>query len=124
LGQLCNVLQTTNRIGSLSAQLLIERLIPPANNSQLGISGSSVGTLVKVGSGLLTSVSVTTPSTGTVAGLIYDSATVANSTSSNIMVLIPSSGFQTFNFPFANGLVVQPSSISTQVVSVSYFSTS
>src|SRR5262245_33611183 len=119
---LVTVLQLSNQVLSKVATGITSQFpAQSATRSQLAISNSSAGgTLVKAGAGYLMSVSVTTPSTGAVAGQLYDSASVANSTHTNVFALIPSSGIQTYNWPFANGLVVQPSSISTQVVSVSY----
>jgi len=125
LGQLVTVLQIGNQVHSQIAKALLDRMQPPASKSQLAITGSSVGTLVKSGAGFLVSVSVTTPSTATtLTGTIYDTATVANSTNTNVFALIPSSGIQTYNWPFTSGLVVAPSTSGPQVVSVSYFSTS
>lgn len=77
------------------------------------------GVLISTSAGWLVSVSITSPSTG-LTGLCYDVASVANAGSSNAFAIIPSSGFITYNWPFLNGLVVQPSSSGTHTVSVSY----
>ena len=101
-----------------------------AYNSYLAISNSSLGgTTVAMGSGAqasgrdyLVAISVTVACTASssIAGKIYDANSPATVTSSNLMALIPSSGTQVYNYPFVNGLTIQPSSISTQTVSV-YF---
>lgn len=88
---------------------------------------SNGGTTIAVGPGAqnagsayLCSIFVTTPSTGAVIGVIYDTNSAATVSSTNAMALIPSSGSQVYNIPFVNGLTIQPSSISNQRVSVYY----
>lgn len=94
-----------------------------ATLSSLSIANSSLGgttVSTKTIGGYLMAVSVTTPSTGTVPGKIYDANSPTNVGSSNILALIPSSGMATFVYPYFAGLTIQPSSVSSQVVSV-YF---
>jgi hypothetical protein len=99
--------------------------------SYLSIAYSTAGgTTVAIGPGrsdgaiaYLCSIHVTTPTTAassTSQGLVYDCASPASVGSSNLMTFIPSSGIQIYNVPFVNGLTIQPSSISTQTVSVYY----
>lgn len=89
-------------------------------SSYLSIAFSTAGgTTVKTSSGWLRAISVTTASTGATA-LIYDANSPANVGSSNIMTLIPSSGILTVSLPFASGLTIQPSSVSSHTVSVFY----
>jgi len=101
-------------------------------NSALNIAYSSAGgTTVGKGGGTqgtgrdyLVSIAVTTNTTATstyaTIGKIYDAASPANVTAANYMAQIPVSGIQVYNLPFINGLTINPSSISGQIVSV-YF---
>ena len=121
LDALVTVLKLANQnMSQLIVQMITRFAAQSATLTSLGIIASTAGgTQVKIGSGHLISVSVTTNSTGPV-GTIYDSDTVTGVGSSVAMVVIPSSGFINYGFPFFDGLVVQPSTSNGTVVSVSY----
>ncbi len=91
-----------------------------ASASELGVLNStSGGTTIKVGSGYIVALAVTTASTGA-TGMVYDANSPANVGSTNAMTLIPASGNIAYGMPFTNGLTVQPSSSGSQQVSVYY----
>jgi hypothetical protein len=66
----------------------------------------------------LMAISVNSTGSVSLAGKVYDANSPANSSASNVMTLIPSSGTSVYGYPFANGLTVQPSSTGSQTVSV------
>tara|TARA_R110000868_G_scaffold410309_1_gene697946 strand:- start:15 stop:416 length:402 start_codon:yes stop_codon:yes gene_type:complete len=122
-------IETLLSLGNQNMSQLIQAIetqipIMDATTSYLSIAYSSAGgTTVKTSSGWLRVVSVNIPSTFASTGTIpkiYDANSPANVGSSNIMTIIPSSGIISFSLPFANGLTVQPSSVSTHTVSVFY----
>ena len=130
-----NALQLSNQLmGRLISAIEFQFPTMSAYLSRLSVSYSTAGgTAIALGPGTggaaiayLNSIYVTTPCTASstisssIIGAIYDAASPSAVSSSNLMALIPSSGFQVYNIPFVNGLVVQPSSISSQVVSVYY----
>lgn len=124
-----NPLVTAIQIGNTQTAAIadaIARFFPSegALATKLAITSTfvSTGKLVTIGPGYLIDVSVLQGSTGTDVGLIYDSATTTVSSFINAMTTIPSStGFYNRPFPFFNGLVVFPSTVSAaQTVSVSY----
>lgn len=98
-----------------------------AQNTSLAIAYSSIAsssgcTLIPLSTAVTSfcvQVVVTSASTGSGTGKLYDCASVANAGSSNMFAIIPSSGSVTLNWPLKAGLVVQPSSQS-QTVAVSY----
>jgi hypothetical protein len=65
-------------------------------------------------------ISVNSTGATSVAGKVYDANSPANSSASNLMTLVPSSGTAVYGYPFVNGLTIQPSSTGSQTVSV-YF---
>lgn len=124
-----NPLQAGNQLMSgLTAALRRGLAVGAPYLSTLSVTYSSAGGTTVVtgpgtangGSAYLCSIFVTTPSTGSTFGFVYDSASPASVSSTNIMALIPLSGSEVYNIPFVNGLTIQPSSISTQRVSVYY----
>tara|TARA_R110000868_G_scaffold13553_6_gene63045 strand:- start:384 stop:806 length:423 start_codon:yes stop_codon:yes gene_type:complete len=125
LSRLETVLNLANQNMSQLIQTVTRQIpIQDATTSRLSIAYSSAGgTTVKVSSGWLKVVSVNIPSTFASTGtipVIYDANSPANVSSSNIMTIIPSSGILEITLPFATGLTVQPSSVSTHTVSVFY----
>lgn len=120
---LVSVLAVGNQATARIAQAIIDNLSgQSAQATLLSISFSTAGgTLVSTRPGYLVSISVVTPSTtANLTGLAYDSASVANVGSSNSFVQVPAFGFMSVNWPFANGLVIQPSSFSSHKVVVAY----
>lgn len=126
-----DALTTVLKLGNQNMSKLIQTLQTAfgavgATATALGIVNSTAGgTQVALGSGYLIAVSVVIPSTAsTLTGLVYDSNTLIGIGSSVAIGVIPQSnsllgGPTTYNWPFANGLVVQPSSVA-MTVSVSY----
>ena len=118
---------TALKMGNLNSAMIAQRLTVgfadrAAPNTRLAIAFSTAGgtgTLVSSSPGYLKSISVTTASTGTL-GMCYDSASPLNAGSTNPFMVISSSGLQVANWPFQNGLVVQPSSMNSHTVAVSY----
>ena len=125
LSRLETVLNLANQNMSQLIQTVTRQIpIQDATTSWLSIVYSSAGgTTVKESSGWLKVVAVNIPSTFASTGTIpkiYDANSPANVSSSNIMTIIPSSGILEITLPFASGLTVQPSSVSTHTVSVFY----
>ena len=119
---------TALQIANQNMSQLIQRIgaIFPAETptlSSLSVAFSTAvgnGTLIKEGSGFLMSISANTTASATVAGRVYDANSAVNAGSTNLMTLVPLSGTQSYVYPFANGLVVQPSSTGSQSISVFY----
>lgn len=107
---------------SIADQIKSKLAANTATTPYTGILYSSAGgTLVNVGAGYLVLLSVTVPSTGTtMTGTLYDAATLANAVSSNAFATIQMQGMQRVDWPFQNGLVVQPSSSGPMAVAVAY----
>jgi hypothetical protein len=80
-------------------------------------NGLSANTQIKVGSGRLARVSVTTAGA---AGSLYDSANLnAGITAANLIGVVPATvGVYLFDWPFYNGLVYEPGA--AQVASITY----
>ena len=75
-------------------------------------------TLVKATQGRIVKVNVVVAG-GTNTGSIWDSATTAGTSASNLIALIPDAvGVYSFDFPTANGIVVDPGTGNT--VSISF----
>lgn len=109
--------QTTGQISEVLAKQFA--CFSALSNSLSIINSTGGGTLVKVGPGYAVLLSVTSNSTGP-TGLLYDCAAVANVSSTNAFSVIPRAGMMRLDFPFTNGLVVQPSTNATHTVSVAY----
>lgn len=123
LSRVESVLNLGNQNTSKLIQAILSQIpVQEATTSWLAIAYSSAGgTTVKDSSGMLKVVSVNIPSTFASTGTIpniYDANSPVNVSSTNIMTIIPSSGVMSYNLPFANGLTIQPSSVSTHTVSV------
>ena len=124
--ELITTLQTANQNAGIMTRTLANSLAAhSAQNAACGITYNAT-TPASSGAYFITSsvtyctmITVTVPSSGGGTGFVYDSASVANATSSNSFAVIPSCGSVNLDWPLKYGLVVQPSSQS-QVVSVSY----
>jgi hypothetical protein len=124
LNPLINVLQLGNQVASKTAETVTHAMVQGGRallHKNITYLPSSAATLVMEGDGYLVSVSVVVPcTTSSLAGFIYDAASVALASASNAIIPIESSGFHTYNFPFSEGLVVRPSSLSGHLIAVSY----
>lgn len=129
LGDNLNPLVTAIQIGNTQLAAIAQAIASyfpseGALSTKLALTSTfvSTGKVVATGPGHLIDVSVLQASTGTDVGLIYDSATTNISSFASAMTVIPSSvGFYNRPFPFVNGLVVFPSTVSAaHTVSVSY----
>lgn len=82
-------------------------------STALNVSGATQA--IKVGSGRLVSINVISASG---VGAIYDTAASGTAATSNEIGIIPATqGTYQYNFPFANGLVINPAS---SAISVNY----
>jgi len=114
------------KLGNLNSAIIAQQLSVgfaerAAVDTALAATYSTAGgVLISTSPGYLVSLSVTTVAGSSSTGLCYDSASLQNVGSTNAFAVIPSSGFLVLNWPFQNGLVVQPSSQGTHTVSVSY----
>jgi hypothetical protein len=64
-------------------------------------------TLVKPANGFVATISVN--AVGSTTGAIYDAASIASASASNLIAVIPEAvGVYAINFPFKSGLVVAP----------------
>ena len=126
LNDLVSALKFGNQNSGKIADILNKKLTPSAGFSQQGLQYDSTGGTLATGTGnsagILVSLSITLATTAgsSQLGKCYDCADPKNASSTNALAVIPSSGYILYNIPFANGLVIQPSSISTQTVCVSY----
>ena len=122
LNPLITALQLGNQVASKTAEAITHAFVQHGRAlNHLNILYSSNGTLVIEGDGYLCSVSVIVPcTTSSLSGYAYDAAAAALSSDSNRFLVLPTSGFWTYDFPFTNGLVIKPSSISSHTVAVSY----
>lgn len=119
-------LVTVLKLGNQNMSQLIQQVATrfgaqTATTTTLNINNAaSSGTVVKIGSGYVISVSVVVASSGSsFTGTVYDSATITGLGSSCAIGIIPSSGSATYNWPYFNGLTIRTGS-STQIVAVSY----
>ena len=79
-------------------------------------NGLGANTLVKLGMGRLTRVSVTTAGA---VGAVYDSATIGGIGAANLIGVVPAVvGIYLFDWPINNGIVYAPGA--AQVASISY----
>lgn len=119
-------METTLGLANQNMSMLIRTLMGtfPAQSATLSSlsiafsTASGIGTTVKATAGYLMAISVNSTGSVSLAGKVYDANSPANSSASNVMTLIPSSGTSVYGYPFANGLTVQPSSTGSQTVSV------
>ena len=90
-------------------------LVDGGTGTTTALAVSGVAAVIKTGVGSLVTINVISASG---VGAVYDTALAASAATANQIGVIPATaGTYTYNFPFTNGLVINPSS---SVISVNY----
>lgn len=90
-------------------------LVDGGTGTTTALAVSGVASVIKTGVGSLVTINVISASG---VGAVYDTALAASAATANQIGVIPATaGTYTYNFPFTNGLVINPSS---SVISVNY----